>query len=69
MTELLIATANPKKRGEMQQILGAAGLSFQLRTLADYPDAPPVQETGDTFLENAHLKAAAAVQLSGLLSL
>lgn len=69
MNELLIATANPKKRGEMAQILNGAGLSLTLRTLVDYPEAEPVEETGDTFLENARLKAAAAVQLSGLPSI
>ena len=41
----------------------------EIVTLADYPDAPPVEETADTFLENAHLKARAAVAETGLISI
>ena len=53
----------------MLQILTEANLGVALTTLADYPDAPPVEETGETFMENAHLKAAAAVAASGLVSI
>ena len=67
--KLVIATRNVKKRGEMAQILGAAGLNLELLTLDDFPDAPDVEETGATFVENAHLKARAAVQMTGLLSI
>jgi XTP/dITP diphosphohydrolase len=69
MPRLLIATTNRKKGGEMVQILTAADLDFELVTLADFPDAPPVEETGETFMENAHLKARAAVAQTGLLSI
>ncbi len=64
--KLLIATTNLKKGGEMLQILQAAHLGVELKTLADYPGAPPVEETGETFMANAHIKAAAAVAVSGL---
>src|SRR5690242_7253775 len=67
--KLLIATTNKKKGGEMAQILGAADLGLELVTLADFPDAPAVEETGATFLENARLKARAAVEHTGLLSI
>jgi XTP/dITP diphosphohydrolase len=67
--KLLIATTNQKKGGEMMQILRAADLGLELVTLADFPDAPPVEETGATFLENARLKALAAVEHTGLLSI
>lgn len=66
---LLIATTNLKKGGEMAEILGAANLGVDFATLADYPEAPEVDETGATFLENASLKAAAAVDLTGLVSI
>ncbi|MCL1918852.1 MAG: non-canonical purine NTP pyrophosphatase [Peptococcaceae bacterium] len=37
-----------------------------IRTLADYPELPAVEETGTTFAENALLKARAAWQGTGL---
>lgn len=64
--KLLIATTNPSKRREMEQILGAANLNLELLTLESFPDAQEVEETGETFMENAHLKAQSAVQLSSL---
>jgi XTP/dITP diphosphohydrolase len=65
---LLVATMNPKKRAEMVQILSAASLNIEILTLADFPGAVEVEETGETFLENAHLKARAGAALSGLIS-
>ena len=67
--KLVIATRNVKKRGEMAQILGAAGLDMELLTLDDFPDAPDVEETGETFMDNAHLKANAAVKATGLVAI
>ena len=67
--KLVIATRNVKKRGEMAQILGAAGLDLELLTLDDFPAAPDVEETGETFMENAHLKADAAVKQTGLVAI
>lgn len=69
MRKLLIATTNVKKAGEMVQILAEAGLDCEISTLADFPDAPPVEETGDTFMANAHLKARAASDLTGLIAI
>ncbi|HZT43373.1 MAG TPA: RdgB/HAM1 family non-canonical purine NTP pyrophosphatase [Chthonomonadaceae bacterium] len=67
--KLLIATTNPRKGAEMAQILGAANLGLQFFTLADFPDMPPVEETGETFLENARIKAVAATNVSGLVAI
>jgi len=66
---LLVATMNPKKRTEMVQILAGAGLDVEILTLADFPGAEEVEETGETFLENAHLKARAGAALSGLIAI
>jgi len=63
--KLLVATTNVKKGGEMIAILHAANLGIDIVTLADFPAAPPVEETGDTFIANAHLKAAAGVAQTG----
>jgi XTP/dITP diphosphohydrolase len=55
MKKLVIATKNQGKLLELKEIL--AGLNYEILSLNDYPDAPEVEETGKTFLENAVLKA------------
>jgi XTP/dITP diphosphohydrolase len=52
---VVIATTNPGKLHEIRELL--AGLSVDLRTLADYPAVAPPDETGTTFAENARQKA------------
>ncbi len=64
--QLLVATTNLKKGGEMVQILTEADLDVSIVTLADFAPMPPVDETGDTFEANAHLKADAALAHSGV---
>ena len=55
----------------MATILGEAGFEFPLElvTLEAFPDAPEVEETGETFFENSHLKAEAGLALSGLVTI
>jgi XTP/dITP diphosphohydrolase len=63
--EIVVATGNPKKGIEMQEILGDTGL--RIRTLAEFPEADDdVPETGSTFAENAEIKVRAAVASTGL---
>ncbi len=64
-----MATTNVRKGSEMIEILTAANLGVAIVTLADFPDAPPVDETGETFMANAHIKAEAAIAQTGLLSI
>lgn len=52
---LLIATTNPGKRREIEDIL--AGSPVDLVSLADFPGIAEPEETGATFAENARLKA------------
>jgi XTP/dITP diphosphohydrolase len=62
---LVIATGNRSKGREMAEILSATGL--QILTLADFPDVKfDVEETGNTYMENAEIKARAATALTGL---
>ncbi len=63
---LLIATTNQGKLREMAEILSAAGLDLDLVMLDSYANAPEVEETGATFLENARLKARSAAAFSGI---
>lgn len=51
---LLIATRNAHKAREFARILPP---QFELKTLADFPDAPDPEETGTTFEANAAIKA------------
>ena len=67
MTPLLIATWNKGKRRELQQLL--SDLPFALMSLDDILGLEPVLETGETFLENASLKASGYAIQSGLLTL
>ncbi len=53
--ELVIATRNPGKVREIQQIL--SGLGVRWRSLEEFSDIAEPDETGTTFAENARLKA------------
>ena len=64
---LLIATTNPGKVREYQQLLN--GLNCELVGLADVGIAQDVAETGSTYEANALLKAQEYAALSGLLTL
>jgi len=52
---LVLGSHNRKKLGELADLLEPHGLS--LKTLADFPNSIEVEETGNTFGENARLKA------------
>ena len=61
---LLLATTN---RGKIREMVSAlAGLPVQLVTLADLPPVPVPDEHGDTFRENALLKARAYWEATSL---
>lgn len=64
---LLIATTNPGKVREYQQLL--SGLNCELVGLADVGITLDVAETGATYEDNALLKAREYAALSGLLTL
>lgn len=55
MPLLVVGTKNRKKGRELEELLAPWG--FEVRTLADFPEATTVDETGRTFAENAGLKA------------
>ena len=60
MKTLVIATHNRKKAGEMAAILSQRLPHLEIKTLEDYPGAPEPEETGDTYQENALIKARSA---------
>lgn len=61
--KVLLATGNRGKAAEMAEILAAEGISFA--TLADLPGVEPPVEDGETFEENARIKARAGVEATG----
>ena len=63
---LLLATGNQAKLVELTRILEAGQVDVELVSLAEFPGAPDVRETGATFAENALLKARAMVEFTGL---
>ncbi|MCU0242979.1 MAG: RdgB/HAM1 family non-canonical purine NTP pyrophosphatase [Vicinamibacteria bacterium] len=64
--ELLLASQNRGKLGEMRALLG--GLPYCVLSPGDFGIADAPDETGRTFLENASIKARAYARRSGLLS-
>lgn len=58
--ELLVATRNKKKLGEIRDLLGGQG--FHVTSLADYENMPKIVEDGETFAQNAVKKAATIAQ-------
>ena len=60
----VLATFNRDKARELEALLAGAGIT--LRTLADFPDASAPSEDGGTLLENARIKAQAALAVTGM---
>lgn len=64
---LLIATTNEGKTKEIKEML--KDFILEIKTLKDFPDIPPPEETGKTFFENALLKAKYYAEKTGLIAL
>lgn len=65
MRELLVATSNPHKLDELRAIFSAAGIA--IRDLSDIEGGPfpePVED-GQTFEDNARIKAVAYAKMTG----
>lgn len=60
MPTVVVATGNPGKLKEMQSFLGDLGWQLMLK-----PESIQVEETGQTFLENARLKASEVAKATG----
>jgi XTP/dITP diphosphohydrolase len=66
MPDLLLASQNPGKLNEMRLLV--EGLPFRVLGPRDLGLHEAPDETGETFLENATIKALAYARLSGLLT-
>ena len=67
MRELVVATKNAKKLGEIRHLL--AGMKVRVSSLSDFPRTPEIRENGATFRANAATKALAIARFSGKLTL
>ncbi len=65
--ELLVATRNRNKIREIEALL--ADTELKVRSYRDFPGAPEVPETGQTFAENATTKAVTLARHTGLLTI
>ncbi|MET3652161.1 RdgB/HAM1 family non-canonical purine NTP pyrophosphatase [Dyella japonica] len=63
MTRIVLASSNPGKLAEFNDLLADGGLQVEPQSAFNVPDA---EETGLTFVENALLKARHASRISGL---
>lgn len=63
--DFLIATHNMKKQAELQRILGPLGINVLTADMAGV-ELSDVDETGETFEENAFLKACSGCKESGM---
>jgi XTP/dITP diphosphohydrolase len=64
LVPLVIATRNPGKIVEIQDLV--KDFSVKIKNLADFGPIPAVREDGDTFDENAYLKASFTARILGL---
>lgn len=60
MTILVVATGNPGKVREMQEYLGDLDWELELK-----PPELEIEETGETFMANAELKASEVAKVTG----
>lgn len=65
--EIVIASTNAGKIREFRQMLEPEG--YIVRSLADFPDMPEIEETGTTFEENAVIKAQAVTDRYGIMAI
>ena len=64
MMELVVATRNAGKLKEIRRLLEAQGVT--ILGLDKFPEAPEVEEDGDTFALNAAKKAETIARITGL---
>ncbi|AFM43201.1 non-canonical purine NTP pyrophosphatase, rdgB/HAM1 family [Desulfosporosinus acidiphilus SJ4] len=65
--KIILATQNEGKVRELRDLI--ADEEIEVVSLRDLPESEEVEENGETFAENAAIKARAAVQRTGLIAL
>lgn len=67
MEKFIIATTNLGKVVEIKKLL--QGFPIEICSLADFPEIGDIEENGNSFLENAHIKAEAIYKMTGCMCL
>lgn len=67
MIDLVLSTSNEGKIREIREILG--GLPIRMLTKDDFESWPEIVEDGQTYLDNALIKAGALMEVTGLAAL
>lgn len=65
--KMVLATKNKNKLREVSEFLAPHGI--EVVSLHEFPDLPEIEEYGETFKENAIIKATEACMFTGLMSL
>ena len=63
---IVVASGNMGKIREFREILEPRG--YIVKSMADFPDMPEIEETGKTFRENAIIKAQALTDRYGIMA-
>jgi XTP/dITP diphosphohydrolase len=64
---IVVASTNAGKIREFREMLEPKG--YEVKCLADYPDMPETAENGETFEENAVIKAQAVTDRYGIMAI
>ncbi len=65
METVIIASGNQGKLKEFQTLM--SGLNVEVKSLKDYPHIGDIEENGQSFAENAYIKAKAVSEVTGCL--
>jgi len=68
MPTIVLATGNKGKIRELSQMLGRSHPDLTVLGLKDFPEIGDIPETGETFEENALIKARAVCEATGLVA-
>ncbi|MGL1863216.1 MAG: RdgB/HAM1 family non-canonical purine NTP pyrophosphatase [Pseudodesulfovibrio sp.] len=66
MDTIVLATNNKGKIKELSVMLESFGVT--VKSLSEFPEIGDIPETGDTFLENAFIKARTVAEITGLVA-
>jgi XTP/dITP diphosphohydrolase len=64
--QIVLATQNKGKIAEFERLLAEFAEDIEVLGLKDFPDMPDIAETGESFTENALLKARGVCDFTGL---
>lgn len=67
METVIIASTNQGKLKEFEELM--KDLSVEIKSLKDFPEIGDIEENGESFAENAYIKAKAVFEATGCISI